>query len=166
MKTPLPPILAGLLFLLIHTPALAADSADAATEAAKPAPPATPAILGEPVEIYSLRGENDVDAKSEPFPNRRTMAVDGGIDVSFEEQPPMIPHSIDKDRISLQENSCLKCHSRVDSKLENAPKPPSSHFITRDGKRSDHVTARRYFCTQCHAPQANTKPLVKNTFTP
>ena len=124
----------------------------------------TPGILGESVEIFSLRGENDVGDTSVPFPNRRTMAVDGGFDVSYEDQPPMIPHSIDKDRITLQENSCLKCHSRVDAKLENAPKPPSSHFRTRDGKHTKKIVAGRYFCTQCHAPQINTRALVKNTF--
>ncbi len=131
---------------------------------AQSGPSPSSGILGKSIELYSLRGENDVGKISEPFPNRRTMAVDGGFDVSYEDQPPMIPHSIDKDRITLQENSCLKCHSRVDSKLENAPKPPSSHFRTRDGKHTKKIVAGRYFCTQCHAPQINTRPLVKNTF--
>ncbi|MNW21429.1 Periplasmic nitrate reductase, electron transfer subunit precursor [compost metagenome] len=27
------------------------------------------------------------------------------------------------------------------------------------------VSPRRYFCTQCHVPQADAKPLVGNTFT-
>ena len=133
------------------------------TEIETPAPD-QPEILGEAVELYSLRGENEVDKNSLLFPNRRTMAVDGGIDVSFDDQPPMIPHSVDKDRISLQENTCLKCHSRVDAKIQNAPKPPSSHFKKRDGTRSKKVVAGRYFCTQCHASQANTQPLIKNLF--
>jgi cytochrome c-type protein NapB len=123
-----------------------------------------PAILGESVLLYSLRGTNDVDEESEAFPNRRVMVVDGGIDVAFDDQPPMVPHNIDKARISLQENSCLKCHSRVDSKLEDAPRPPKSHFRKRDGSRSKKVSAGRYFCTQCHVPQANKKPAVKNLY--
>ncbi len=123
-----------------------------------------PPILGESILLYSLRGTNDVDEESEAFPNRRVMVVDGGIDVAFDEQPPMVPHNIDKARISLQENSCLKCHSRVDSKLEDAPRPPKSHFRTRDGSRSEKISAGRYFCTQCHVPQANKKPAVKNLY--
>jgi cytochrome c-type protein NapB len=124
-----------------------------------------PAILGKSVNVHSLRGANKVASESEEFPNRRIMVVDGGIDVTFGDQPPMVPHNIDKDRISLQENTCLKCHSKVDSKLENAPKPTPSHFRGRDGKKQKTIVAGRYFCTQCHTHQANTKPLVKNTFT-
>jgi cytochrome c-type protein NapB len=125
---------------------------------------ALPAILGDSILLYSLRGNNDVDELSSTFPNRRIMVVDGGIDVNFEDQPPMIPHSIDKARISLQENSCLKCHSKEDSKLEDAPRPPKSHFRKRDGSRSEKVSAGRYFCTQCHVSQANKKPAVKNLY--
>lgn len=138
-----------------------------ATKTATPAPKEKvkmPPILGESILLYTLRGTNDVDELSEAFPNRRVMAVDGGIDVAFDDQPPMVPHNIDKARISLQENSCLKCHSRVDSKLEDAPRPPKSHFIKRDGSRSKKVSAGRYFCTQCHVPQANKKPAVKNLY--
>jgi cytochrome c-type protein NapB len=29
-----------------------------------------------------------------------------------------------------------------------------------------NVSARRYFCVQCHVPQTNAKPLVENTFQP
>ncbi len=33
-------------------------------------------------------------------------------------------------------------------------------------KKLDHLYQGRYNCSQCHAPQAELKPLVKNTFTP
>jgi cytochrome c-type protein NapB len=115
--------------------------------------------------IYSLRGNVDLDELSEVVPNRRSMAVNGGIDVSFEDQPPMIPHAIDKTRISLHENSCLSCHNRKDSKIENSPRPPKSHYKTRKGTKLKKISTGRYFCTQCHAPQANKEPLVENTFT-
>ena len=52
--------------------------------------------------ITSLRGLVGVDEESEMIPNRRATSVDGGIEVSYEDQPPMIPHSIDKTRITLQ----------------------------------------------------------------
>jgi cytochrome c-type protein NapB len=122
-------------------------------------------ILGKSLSVYSLRGYNEVDSESEIFPNHRNMVVDGGISVTFGDQPPMVPHNIDKDRISLQENTCLKCHSKAASKLDMGPKPTSSHFRGRDDKQQKTLAANRYFCTQCHTPQAYTKPLVKNNFT-
>ncbi|OAD21154.1 periplasmiC nitrate reductase, diheme cytochrome c subunit, partial [Candidatus Thiomargarita nelsonii] len=29
-----------------------------------------------------------------------------------------------------------------------------------------NIAPLRYFCTQCHAPQVDAKPLVENTFQP
>jgi len=123
----------------------------------------TSSVLAEPV--YSLRGTVDVDELSEMIPNRRSMAVDGGIDVNYEDQPPMIPHNIDKTRITLHENSCLGCHSKENQKITNAVRPPKSHYRTRGGDKLRQISTGRYFCTQCHVPQAYTKPLVKNDFT-
>lgn len=119
-------------------------------------------LWAEPV--YSLRGMVDVDEESEMIPNRRSMAVDGGIPVNYEDQPPMIPHGIDKTRITLNENSCLSCHSKAYSKTENAVRPPKSHYRTREGDKLRKISTGRYFCTQCHVPQAYTRPLVENDF--
>ena len=33
-----------------------------------------------------------------------------------------------------------------------------------DGKKLSQVSQRRYFCTQCHVPQAVVDPLVENRF--
>ncbi len=114
--------------------------------------------------VYSLRGNVDVDELSEMIPNRRSMAVDGGIEVNYEDQPPMIPHGIDKTRITLNENSCLSCHSKEYSKTENAVRPPKSHYKTREGEKLRQISTGRYFCTQCHVPQAYTETLVENDF--
>jgi len=114
--------------------------------------------------VYSLRGNVDVNELSEMIPNRRSMAVDGGIDVTFEDQPPMIPHGIDKTRITLNENSCMSCHSKAYSKTENAVRPPKSHYKTREGDKLREISTGRYFCTQCHVPQAYTEALVENDF--
>ena len=122
----------------------------------------TTSVLAEPV--YSLRGIVEIDELSEMIPNRRSMAVDGGIEVSYEYQPPMIPHNIDKTRITLHENSCLGCHSKENQKITNAVKPPKSHYRTREGDKLRQISTGRYFWTQCHVPQAYTKPLVKNDF--
>ncbi len=119
-------------------------------------------VLADPV--YSLRGLVGVEDESEMIPNRRAMAVDGGIDVSFDDQPPMVPHSIDNTRITLHENSCLGCHSKDNQKESKAARPPRSHYRTRDGEKLREISTGRYFCTQCHAPQAYTEPLVENEF--
>ena len=39
-----------------------------------------------------------------------------------------------------------------------------THFRTREGAELDNISPRRYFCTQCHVPQTDAKPLVENTF--
>ena len=122
----------------------------------------TSSVIAE--EVYSLRGMVEISELSEPIPNRRSMAVDGGIEVNFEDQPPMVPHGIDKTRITLHENSCLGCHSKANQKITNAVRPPKSHFKTRKGKKLKEISTGRYFCTQCHTPQAYTKSLVENTF--
>jgi cytochrome c-type protein NapB len=122
---------------------------------------ATP-ILADPV--YSLRGIVEVDELSEMVPNRRAMAVDGGFEVNYEDQPPLVPHGIDKTRITLNENSCLSCHGKAYSKTENATRPPKSHYRTREGEKLRQISTGRYFCTQCHVPQAYTTPLVNNNF--
>jgi len=114
--------------------------------------------------VYSLRGDIDIDELSEIVPNRRSMAVDGGIEVSFEDQPPMVPHGIDKTRITLSENSCLGCHSKENQKITNAVRPPRSHYRAREGNKLRQISTGRYFCTQCHVPQAYTKVLVENNF--
>ncbi|MCK5809924.1 MAG: nitrate reductase cytochrome c-type subunit [Cocleimonas sp.] len=114
--------------------------------------------------VYSLRGDIGVDELSEMIPNRRAMAVDGGISVTFENQPPLIPHSIDKTRITLHENSCLSCHSKKNAKETNAVRPPKSHYYTRKDSKLKKISTGRYFCTQCHVTQAYTKPLIGNDF--
>ena len=38
--------------------------------------------------------------------------------------------------------------------------------MNRDGVALDQVSRARWFCTQCHVPQEDTKPLVQNIFQP
>ncbi|MGB5737565.1 MAG: nitrate reductase cytochrome c-type subunit [Thiohalocapsa sp.] len=114
-------------------------------------------------EVSSLRGHAVTDA-SDPAMNKTTLALPGGFDVAWEKQPPMIPHPIDKYSIDLRQNGCLKCHSPATFETAKAPVIADSHFFDRDGNHTDKVAARRYFCTQCHAPQAGAMPLVENVF--
>lgn len=115
-------------------------------------------------EVYSLRGDNPLDAPAKAVESKRLLKVEGGFERSWKLQPPPIPHGIEKDRITLQENTCLRCHSKENHEKEKAPMVGESHFKDRDGNVLEKVSARRYFCNQCHAPQVDAPPLVENIF--
>ncbi len=114
--------------------------------------------------VESLRGDDAPNGPSVKVGKYRVKSEEGGYERNFKKQPPLIPHKVDKYRITLKNNGCLKCHSEKAYKKEDAPKVGDSHYITRDGKTLKHVSRRRYFCVQCHIPQYNAKPLVKNTY--
>lgn len=83
---------------------------------------------------------------------------------SYPEQPPTIPHSIAGYEISLRANKCLACHSRRRSAETGAPMAGVTHFMGRDLQVLSEISPRRYFCTQCHVPQAAAAPPVGNGF--
>ena len=83
---------------------------------------------------------------------------------NYPEQPPVIPHAIEGYQISLHNNQCLTCHARQFIEGSGAPMISVTHFMDRDGQVLADVTPRRYFCNACHVPQADTQPLVANTF--
>ncbi len=114
---------------------------------------------------------------------------------SYVNAPPLIPHSVDGLLpITIKRNACLDCHMPDKAKAVGATPIPESHFtdfrpntkVTKDGKiikdgkvvknssdiivakfkKLKHLSMARYNCSQCHVPQANVKPLVKNNFTP
>jgi len=116
--------------------------------------------------IKSLRGDHAIDEIS-VMPTVKKMAKDGDpIERNYVQQPPIIPHSIKGYRVNLKSNKCMSCHSWKNYKSSGATKISQTHFKGRDGKPMAKVSSRRYFCMQCHVPQANTKPLVDNTFKP
>jgi nitrate reductase (cytochrome), electron transfer subunit len=115
-------------------------------------------------QVATLRGDNPLDAEAKPFDREKQQTVDGKFDRSWKQQPPTIPHKIDKDQITLQVNTCLRCHSAANYKKEKATKVGDSHFITANRRKQDTIDMRRYFCAQCHAPQKTVKPLIENTF--
>lgn len=114
--------------------------------------------------VSSLRGEQDIQDMAKKASKKKQMIVEGGIERSYKLQPPVIPHKIDKEKINLKMNTCMRCHSEKTYEKKKAPKVGDSHYITRDGKTLETVSSRRYFCNQCHAPQVNADPLVENTF--
>jgi len=83
---------------------------------------------------------------------------------NYPEQPPTIPHSIRGYQVDIHGNKCLACHSRANSARSQAPMISITHYMDRDGQALAAVSPRRYFCTQCHVPQKEVKPLVDNQF--
>ncbi|WP_104748911.1 nitrate reductase cytochrome c-type subunit [Helicobacter cetorum] len=92
------------------------------------------------------------------------------IERSYENAPPLIPHDIEGiSNITKENNTCLGCHSPdVASTVGATPVPHSHLYDLRKNKpiKNGGVSDARYNCTQCHVPQANAKPLVKNSFKP
>jgi len=115
---------------------------------------------------------------------------------SYVNAPPLIPHSVEGLLpITMKNNQCLGCHMPDVAKSVGATAIPPSHFmnyrpetkmeggkVVKEGKvlgqanTSDIKLAKakklkglyqgRFNCSQCHVPQANVKPLVKNNFRP
>jgi len=115
---------------------------------------------------------------------------------SYVNAPPLIPHSVEGLLpITGKNNQCLGCHMPDVAKGVGAIAIPKSHFtdfrpttkmdgdeVVKEGKvlgqanTSDILIAKfktlkdlskaRFNCSQCHVPQANVKPLVKNNFKP
>jgi len=83
---------------------------------------------------------------------------------NYPEQPPLIPHKIDGYQIDKRLNKCMTCHSRKAIEQSQAPMISITHFMNRDNQFLASVSPRRFFCTQCHVPQTESKPLVENTF--
>ncbi len=115
---------------------------------------------------------------------------------SYVNAPPLIPHSVEGLLpITQKNNQCLGCHMPDVAKGVGATPIPPSHFtnyrpetkmeggkVVKEGKvlgkantsdvvlakakKLDHLSQARFNCSQCHVPQANVKPLVKNNFRP
>ena len=117
-------------------------------------------------EIESLRGSMDLDLDSKA-PELKKYAKDGEpIARDYVQQPPLIPHKIKGYKVNLKSNKCLSCHSWKNYREAGATKISQTHFEDRDANVLANISARRYFCTQCHVPQVNAEPLVENEFEP
>ena len=101
---------------------------------------------------------------------------------AWEGAPPQIPHDITAFLpIKPDENACLSCHDKpslLEKLINEMPKPmpdmmhkmvkggptpmPLSHYHRSEGKLE--FSNARYFCSECHVPQANVGELVGNSF--
>jgi cytochrome c-type protein NapB len=119
------------------------------------------------VPLLSERGDMPVADEFEQAPQLHQYQKDGlPIERNYLLQPPLIPHQIEGYTITPKFNKCMSCHSWTKYKEANATKISQTHFESRDGIIMANISARRYFCVQCHVPQTNAKPLVENTFQP
>jgi nitrate reductase (cytochrome), electron transfer subunit len=115
------------------------------------------------VKLQGLRGGTPVNQDNPPAPGRQERDHPVS-DRDFVQQPPLIPHTISGYQITKNFNKCMDCHAYPKAKAANAPKVSVTHFRTREGTELDNISPRRYFCTQCHVPQTDARPLVENTF--
>ena len=115
------------------------------------------------VKLQGLRGGTPVTQDNAPagFKQERDH---GPSDRDFVQQPPLIPHTTQGYQITKNFNKCMDCHAFQKAKASGATKVSVTHFKNREGQELDNISPRRYFCTQCHVPQTDAKPLVENTF--
>ena len=116
--------------------------------------------------VASLRGYSMADEDSRVPLQKNWQRDRDPMLRDYVQQPPLIPHKILGYKINLKFNKCLTCHSWANYKEARATKISQTHFEDRDKNVLANVSARRYFCTQCHVPQVDAPPLVENTFRP
>lgn len=91
---------------------------------------------------------------------------EGRFSRNYRQQPPLVPHSIDQYQIDMKANRCLSCHDWTVAGERRAPTLSMTHYLDRNGAQLDVVSGTRWFCNQCHVPQADAPELVDNTFAP
>lgn len=114
--------------------------------------------------LDALRRGAPLDTEPMPAPMAKVENTDLRRQRGWPEQPPTIPHSIDGYQVDKNSNRCMLCHSRAGTERFQAPMVSVTHFMDRDGQVLAQISARRYFCTQCHVVQTDARPLVENGF--
>jgi nitrate reductase (cytochrome), electron transfer subunit len=127
------------------------------------ADPAASATTASQASVQSLRGRDVSAQDAEPGNYKQERDHDPGTR-AYVQQPPLIPHVTEGYQITANFNKCMDCHSWSRYKETGATKVSLTHFKSRDGQELSNISPRRYFCTQCHVPQTDAKPLVGNTF--
>ncbi|CAL8979774.1 Periplasmic nitrate reductase, electron transfer subunit [Rhodoplanes serenus] len=115
--------------------------------------------------VKTLRGDIGLE---EPAPPpavvKQDTPADGMFGRAYRQQPPLIPHRIETYQVTKDFNQCMTCHDWPANIKAGAPKVSETHYNDREGNRLDKVSGTRFFCTQCHVPQLDAKPLVQSTF--
>lgn len=113
--------------------------------------------------LESLRGSTELE-DTNPASDFKKYPAEQQLESSYVYQPPLIPHSIRHYEVSLNANKCLSCHSWKNAPEAKATKISVTHYINRQDAVLADMSPRRYFCLQCHVPQASAKPLVESKF--
>ncbi len=125
---------------------------------------ATVAGAQQPGLADALRGPTPINQETTPAPLVNQENKDVRRTRAFAWQPPTIPHRIDGYQIDRNANRCLSCHARSKIEESKAIALSLTHYMNRDGTMRGDVSPRRYFCTACHVPQDEVKPLIGNTY--
>jgi cytochrome c-type protein NapB len=123
-----------------------------------------PDVWAQSEQVESLRGPVQLEETGPPHAAETQSTEDGGFARAYRQQPPLIPHEFDPNGIDATTNQCLGCHDWPNNAQMGAPKVSETHYADRDGVARNQVSGARWFCTQCHVPQAAEQPLVENTF--
>ncbi len=113
--------------------------------------------------LESLRGSSLLE-ETRNADEMKKIPREQSLQADFVYQPPLIPHSIRNYEVTKDANKCLSCHSWKNAKDMGATKISVTHFLNREDAVLADVSPRRYFCLQCHVPQADAQPLVENDF--
>jgi cytochrome c-type protein NapB len=112
----------------------------------------------------SMRGATPLDQTTQPPPLVNPDNSDIKRARNYAMQPPVVPHKIENYQLDKNANRCMMCHARTRTQESQAPMISVTHFMDRDGNFLAELSPRRYFCLQCHVPQAGLNPLVENNF--
>lgn len=112
------------------------------------------------------------EASPPPFTGTATLDERGAeaFKPDWPEAPPRIPHAVGHYQTDLNANRCLSCHHKAGARTESLlptaaiPATPPTHFTDRDGRPTDTLAGRRYFCLQCHVPQHRVQLGIDNRF--
>jgi len=132
----------------------------------------TALVCGAPVPVAAqssgmvdaMRGSTPLDQEPAPPPLVNQENKDVRRTRAFAWQPPTIPHRIDGYQIDRNANKCMTCHARTRIEETRAIPLSPTHYMDRDGTMRGDISPRRYFCTTCHVPQDEVKPLVANRY--
>ncbi|KON82416.2 nitrate reductase cytochrome c-type subunit [Azoarcus sp. PA01] len=111
-----------------------------------------------------MRGNVPIPEEATPQPLTNPDNSDVRRSRAYAMQPPVVPHKIEGYQLDRSANRCMFCHARTRTEQSQAPMISVTHFQDRDGNFLAELSPRRYFCLQCHVPQAPVNPLVDNRF--
>lgn len=125
---------------------------------------ATPKVTELSNSIDAMRRGAALNIEPESLPLARVENTDIKRGRAYPMQPPTIPHAIDSYQVDQNSNRCMLCHGQANAQNFQAPPVSVTHYMDRDGQVLAEISARRYFCVQCHVVQTDAPTLVDNGF--